>query len=88
MQACTLVEDEALLTAVITTSLGDDSHDWRLMSLVSKRFLAVWSMNTLPVLRWRIAYLENTVVYALESRIDDIKHGCSCGSAVGYHNCL
>jgi hypothetical protein len=83
MQARTLLDDEGLLAYVVTTSLADGSHDWRLLPLVNKRFLAAWSILTVPVLRWRVAFLEDTV-RALEDRIDDIKHGCSCGYAVGY----
>ena len=83
-EARTLLEDAALLECLITTNLGDATHDWRLLPLVNKRFLAAWNMLTVPVLRWRVSFLEKTVV-ELEDRIDDIKAGCSCGYAVGYH---
>jgi hypothetical protein len=83
MEARALLQDEGVLAYLVTTCLGDDSHDWRLLPLVSKRFLAAWNLHPVPVLRWRVAFLENTV-RALEDRIDDIKHGCSCGYAVGY----
>jgi hypothetical protein len=86
MQAHTVLEDEPLLGYLITTSLGDGTHDWRLLPLVNKRFLAAWNILTVPVLRWRVSFLENTVL-GLEDKIDDIKAGCSCGYAVGYHFC-
>lgn len=75
--------DERLLTPVLSIILHDSRHDWRLLPLVNKHFLAAWKLGEVLVLKWRVAFLENTVA-ALQRRVDDFEHECSCGCAVGY----
>lgn len=75
-----------VLPPVLLGCLEDSTHDWRLLQLVSQKFCGVWRLHRLQVLEWRVAFLEETVD-ALEDKIYDVKCGCSCGYAVGYHFC-
>ena len=84
MSGGTLQDD--VLPPVLLGCLEDRTHDWRLLQLVSQKFCRVWRLHRLQVLEWRVAFLEETVD-ALEDTIYDVKRGCSCGYAVGWHNC-
>ena len=78
-----LLQENGLLTPLVSTSLQDARHDWRLLPLVSTHFLAAWQLHNVQVLKCRVAFLENTVA-ALQRRVEDFEHECSCGCAVGY----
>jgi len=77
------LQDNALLTPVLSLSLRDVSHDWRLLPLVSTQFLAAWKLHNVEVLTWRVAFLERTVA-SLQRTVEDFRHECSCGCAVGF----
>jgi hypothetical protein len=80
------LQNDGVLHPALLGCLEDTEHDWRLLELVSKKFCGVWRQHHLQVLEWRVAFLEATVD-ALEAKIEDVKRGCSCGYALGWHNC-
>ena len=78
-----LLQENGLLTPLVSISLQDARHDWRLLPLVSTHFRAAWQLHNVQVLKWHVAFLE-TRVAALQRRVEDFEHECSCGCAVGY----